>query len=473
MQALILNFVTTIKKLVIDDPRRIVHSFKVALAITLVSTVYYLKPLYKDMGDASLWAVMTVVVVFEYTAGATLCKGMNRGLATLLGGALGIGAKYLASLSGPKAEPIVLGCIIFLLAASATFSRFIPHIKKRYDYGVMIFILTFSLVAVSGYRVDKIIELAYQRLSTIIIGCAICIIISICVCPVWAGENLHNLVVSNLEKLASFLEAGFGGQIPFEGDGVNSSNEPDKSSCLVAYKSVLNSKAAEESLANFAWWEPGHGKFGLYHPWKQYLKIGVASRQCGSHIEALNGYLDANFQISSELRKRIEEPCTKMCSEAGTTLKELANSMKSFSCPLRSTMHLQTCKEAVDEVNAMLKASFVGEFDILEITPIIKVVSMLIEIVKCVETIHVAIEELSEQAHFKMLLGDDEKPQVHHDGGAVACLDDHDNQEDNDFVKVIIHKIPSESLEIEIIGDKKPFEKQLVCNFVYIKINVV
>ncbi|KAD7478185.1 hypothetical protein E3N88_01321 [Mikania micrantha] len=329
-KALILNFVTTIEKLVIDDPRRIVHSFKVALAITLVSTVYYLKPLYKDMGDASLWAVMT-------SGGATLCKGMNRGLATLLGGALGIGAKYLASLSGPKAEPILSYMVTFKLkitAASATFSRFIPHIKKRYDYGVMIFILTFSLVAVSGYRVDKIIELAYQRLSTIIIGCATCIIISICVCPVWAGEDLNNLLFPIWKSCYRF-----GGQIPFEGDGVNSSNEPDKSSCLVAYKSVLNSKAAEESLANFAWWEPGHGKFGLYHPWKQYLKIGVASRQCGSHIEALNGYLDAKFS------------------------------------------------------------------------------------------------KLSEQAHFKMLLGDDEKPQVHHDGGAVACLDDHDNQEDNDLLK--------------------------------------
>lgn len=71
---------------------------------------------------------------------------------------------------------------------------------------MLIFILTFSLVAVSGYRVDKIIELAHQRLLTIILGGATCIIISICVCPVWAGADLHSLTVSNLEKLASFLE---------------------------------------------------------------------------------------------------------------------------------------------------------------------------------------------------------------------------------------------------------------------------
>ncbi|XP_076907627.1 aluminum-activated malate transporter 8-like [Bidens hawaiensis] len=447
-KAFILNFIMRIKKLGQDDPRRIAHSFKVALAITLVSMVYYLRPLYKGIGDAGVWAILTVVVVFEYTAGATLCKGMNRGLATLLAGVLGIGAKYLATLFGTKAEPIVLGFLVFLLVTSATFSRFIPHIKRRYDYGVLIFILTFSLVAVSGYRVDKILELAHQRLSTILIGGATCIVISLCVCPVWAGEDLHNLIVSNLEKLASFLE-GFGGEIfevPLEGDTVGGSNEPNKS-FLTAYKSVLNSKATEESLANFAWWEPGHGKFRFSHPWKQYLKIGVLTRQCGYHIEALNGYLDAKFQASSEFSKRVQEPCTKMSSEAGKALKELSKSVKSFSYPSNCTTHLQTCQKAIDEVNTMLKASMVGEFDVLEIIPVITVASTLTEIVKCVETILVAIEELSKQAHFKESLNNAEKLQPHH-GGAVASFDDH-KEDDIDFVKVIIHKIPSESQKTE------------------------
>ncbi|XP_076883200.1 aluminum-activated malate transporter 8-like [Bidens hawaiensis] len=448
MKVFILNFIMRIKKLGQDDPRRIAHSFKVALAITLVSMVYYLGPLYKGIGDAGVWAILTVVVVFEYTAGATLCKGMNRGLATLLAGVLGIGAKYLASLFGSKAEPIVLGFLVFLLVTFATFSRFIPHIKRRYDYGVLIFILTFSLVAVSGYRVDKILKLAHQRLSTILIGGATCIVISLCVCPVWAGEDLHNLIVSNLEKLASFLE-GFGGEIfevPLEGDTVGGSNEPDKS-FLTAYKSVLNSKATEESLANFAWWEPGHGKFRFSHPWKQYLKIGVLTRQCGYHIEALNGHLDAKFQASSEFSKRVQEPCTKMSSEAGKALKELSKSVKSFSYPSNCTTHLQTCQKAIDEVNTMLKASMVGEFDVLEIIPVITVASTLTKIVKCVETILVATEELSKQAHFKKSLNDAEKLQAHH-GGAVASVDDQE-EDDIDFVKVIIHKIPSESQKTE------------------------
>ncbi|KAJ0463826.1 hypothetical protein HanHA300_Chr14g0519961 [Helianthus annuus] len=137
-----------------------------------------------------------------------------------------------------------------------------------------------------------------------------------------------------------------------------------------------------------------------------------------------------------------------MSSEAGKALKELAQSVKSFTSPPNCSMHLQTCKKAVDEVNTTLKASMVGELDVLEIIPIITVASILIEIVKCVETIFVAIEELSEQAHFKDLLNDGEKSQVHH-GGAVASVDDDDEEEDKDFVKVIIHKITSDSRKIE------------------------
>lgn len=71
---------------------------------------------------------------------------------------------------------------------------------------MLIFILTFSLVAVSGYRVDEILVLAHQRFTTILIGGATCIIVSIFVCPVWAGEDLHHLLVSNLEKLGNYLE---------------------------------------------------------------------------------------------------------------------------------------------------------------------------------------------------------------------------------------------------------------------------
>ena len=58
-----------IKKLGQDDPRRIVHSLKVGLALTLVSLFYYIQPLYDRIGENLIWAVMTVVLVFEFSVG--------------------------------------------------------------------------------------------------------------------------------------------------------------------------------------------------------------------------------------------------------------------------------------------------------------------------------------------------------------------------------------------------------------------
>jgi len=52
-----------------DDPRRVIHAFKVGLSLTLVSLLYILEPLFKGIGQNAIWAVMTVVVVFEFTAG--------------------------------------------------------------------------------------------------------------------------------------------------------------------------------------------------------------------------------------------------------------------------------------------------------------------------------------------------------------------------------------------------------------------
>ena len=69
-----------------------------------------------------------------------------------------------------------------------------------------IFILTFSLVAVSSYRVEEVVQLAQQRLCTIAIGVTICLFTTIFVFPVWAGEDLHKLVAGNLDRLAGFLE---------------------------------------------------------------------------------------------------------------------------------------------------------------------------------------------------------------------------------------------------------------------------
>jgi hypothetical protein len=64
-----------------DDPRKAVHGLKVGLALALVSVFYYTRPLYDGVGGAAMWAVLTIVVVFEYTVGESACmhaRGASR-----------------------------------------------------------------------------------------------------------------------------------------------------------------------------------------------------------------------------------------------------------------------------------------------------------------------------------------------------------------------------------------------------------
>lgn len=99
-------------------------------------------------------------------------------------------------------------------AVASTFIRFFPRVKARYDYGVLIFILTFCLVSISGLRTDEIVDFAQKRFSTIVIGATTCVVISILVYPVWAGEDLHNLVAKNMDKLGNFLEGSAATYLP-------------------------------------------------------------------------------------------------------------------------------------------------------------------------------------------------------------------------------------------------------------------
>ncbi|KAJ8767741.1 hypothetical protein K2173_020681 [Erythroxylum novogranatense] len=397
LKAKVIDIVSKTKKVGRDDPRRIIHSLKVGFAVTLVSTIYYYQPLYKNFGDSALWAVMTVVVVFEFSVGATLGKGLNRAMATFLACALGIGAHYIANSSGHIGEPILIGFFVFLQASISTFIRFFPNIKARYDYGLLIFILTFSFISISGLRVDEVLQMAHKRLSTIILGGFACLMISIVVFPVWAGEDLHNLIALNTEKLGKFLE-GFGDEyFKVEEDG---KSEDDKS-FLHGYRSVLNSKSAEESLANFARWEPGHGRFQFRHPWKQYLKVGTLVRQCAYRIEALSGCLLADKQVSPEVKSKIQEACTKVSVESGQALKELALSVNTMVLPYSADPHIQKAKSAARDLKSLLRSSDWEGVELQQVIPAITVASLLLDAVTTTEIIAESIHELATAADFE------------------------------------------------------------------------
>nr|AQQ72607.1 zinc/iron transporter [Medicago truncatula] len=406
----VVNVMLQLKELGKEDPRRVIHSLKVAFAITLVSTFYYLKPLYDSFGSSAMWAVMTVVVVSEFSVGATLGKGLNRGLATFLAGVLGLGSYYMVhsiSRGNTTIEPILLGIIIFLATAGATYIRFIPLMKARYDYGLLVFILTFCLVSVSSYRDHEIIDTAQDRVTTILVGGLISVLVNIFLCPVWAGGDLHNLASKNIEKLGNFLE-GFGDEY----FGTLEAGELNKS-LMQGYKSVLNAKQVEDNLVNFARWEPCHGRFRFQYPWQQYQKIGNLSRQCAYRIDALNGFLNNFTKTPKEIKSKIQEPCIKMSMETGKALKQLSISIHKMVPPTSAETHIATSKIYATNLRSMIKTKLWEDTNLFEVVPVVTVASLLLDVVSSTEKLAESIQELSILAKFKnkesKVAADDEK----------------------------------------------------------------
>ncbi|KAF8395468.1 hypothetical protein HHK36_019414 [Tetracentron sinense] len=178
----------------------------------------------------------------------------------------------------------------------------------------------------------------------------------------------------------------------------------DDKSFLEGYKSVLDSKTSEESLANFARWEPGHGQFKFRHPWKQYLMIGTLTRQCAFRIEALHGYMNSEIQVPQEFRRKIQELCTKMSSESGKALKALASAVKTMTYPSSSVKsHMADSKTAANDLKTTLKTALLENSDHLEIIPASTVALLLVEIITYTHKIAESVQELASLTDFKMV----------------------------------------------------------------------
>ncbi|XP_062086558.1 aluminum-activated malate transporter 8-like [Humulus lupulus] len=397
------DIVKTSKKLGKDDPRRVIHSLKVGLALTLISLYYYFQPLYDGFGLDAMWAVLTVLLVFEFSVGGTIGKLVNRIGGTLLAGALALGLHRLAILLGEVGQIVMLVISVFSIGAMITFLRFFPAMKARYDYGLLIFLLTFCVVTVSGYGELEVFEIVYHRLSTVIIGSFVALSVCIFIFLVWIGTDLHNFVANNLEKLALILD-GFGDE--YFATIENNGEKNDKCYYVDRYKSVLNSKATEETMANLARWEPCHRRFMWSHPWNQYLKVGALTRQCAYQLQALHGYLDSDlFQACTEIQMKIKEPCKIICSECGKALKELAAAIKGHYLSTSPSSEIKTAKTAIENLNSIMKTQSLWEDldeQVLKIIPnVFEVSSQLMSVASCVQDIEEAVVELASLAHFK------------------------------------------------------------------------
>ncbi|KAK7393543.1 hypothetical protein VNO78_22101 [Psophocarpus tetragonolobus] len=372
-----------------DSTKKIIHSIKVGISLVLISLLYLLDPLYEQVGENAIWAIMTVVVTFEFSAGATLGKGLNRGMGTILGGGLGCIAAVLAHNLGGVGNSITVGASVFFFGAIATYIRLFPSVKRRYDYGVMIFILTFNLVAVSGLRTEdqEVWKIARERLLTIVMGFIVCICVSLLVFPLWASDELHDSIASRFQHLANSLQGCMEEYVKFDSE---KENKPGPSFTLC--KSLLDSKSKDEMLANFAKWEPWHGKFGFFYPWENYLKIGEVFRDLASTVLVLGGCLQASTTPNMAL-----ESCEAIGSRIVWTLRELGDSMKQMR-KCEAEPHISAVRS---ELSLLISTSKLAEIENIDALSTASLVFLLKKVVDKVEELTKELEQVGDIAGFR------------------------------------------------------------------------
>lgn len=97
-----------------SDPRKVIFAIKMGLALSIVSLLIFWKKSYEDFAQYSIWAILTVIVMFEFSIGATFIKGFNRGLGTLCAGILAFCFAELSMVAG-KLEEVVIVISIFII----------------------------------------------------------------------------------------------------------------------------------------------------------------------------------------------------------------------------------------------------------------------------------------------------------------------------------------------------------------------
>ncbi|CAK9234206.1 unnamed protein product [Sphagnum troendelagicum] len=334
---------------------------KAGLAALLAGLLCFAPGALSPLNKNGVWAVVTADIVLETNVGLTLSKGLNRTLGTLLAAALAMGVVVLGMYLGSYENYFLLVCT-FLGGAVPTMFKFREPFKDRWNYAVVMSMITFHLLILSQSDRSAKFKLPLVRFGMIVIGFLIAVLVNILVLPNFAGNNVNNLLATNFERAGNVVEKCVEeyckGTVLADMPHVLSHATNDE--LHLSFHEIVAAESEVDKLLVAAKSEPPHGKFFFRYPWHMYEEVTESLRFSMYDVVALDSCLRAEIQAPLNLRALFRMQFLALGKECADVFQALGKTMRNME-----RIDTQQIMERAEEVAILLQHNIAKHADIL------------------------------------------------------------------------------------------------------------